>query len=322
MIARRKFLWIAVLAGVAGIAAQSGAFAAETVHIKLATTTRQIFDNLPLYVAEHGGQFAKHGLSVELFFFHGGGEVVRAVPSGTVDLGVVATTAGILAIGAGQKLKIISGWTAPSFGVVYAVKPDSPIHSIKDLVGKTVGFSRPGSVSHTALIAALVANGIQNQTTIIPVGSPGDSLVAIETGRVQASWLVAPRVYGLVDEKKVRILFGASEYLSDYQQSAFIATDAWLAKNGDTARKLLAALADAVKFTEQNPTQAAALGAKDLGATQKEIIDTLKATPKNWWRVGAPNPKDLAGSEKEAAGTGSLKEAPSYDQMVDKRFLP
>jgi len=322
MFARRKFIHVAALAGAAALVAQSGAFAADKTEVKLASTVRQVFDNLPLYVAEQGGQFDKHGLAVQIAHFSGGGEVVRAVVSGTSDVGMVAATSAILAIGTGQKLKIISGYTAPSFGVLYIVKADSPIRSVKDLAGKTVGFSRPGSVSHTALIAALNAEGITDKVTMIPTGSPGDSLAALKTGRIQASWFNAIQAYELIEKNEARILFGADKYLSDYQQGSFIATEAYLAKHGDTVRKFLAAVADAIKFTEQNPAQAAKFGAKDLGASEQHVVINLKAAPKDWWRIGAPREKDLAGAMAEAEATGSLKQKPSYDTMVDKRFLP
>jgi hypothetical protein len=92
---------------------------AQTVQVKVASTAKEIFDNLPLFVARDTRIFEKHGLDVELRLpgrslrsflhgpppptacisscrrnrrsrpqrsshFSGGGEVVRAVSSGSM----------------------------------------------------------------------------------------------------------------------------------------------------------------------------------------------------------------------------------------------
>jgi ABC-type nitrate/sulfonate/bicarbonate transport system substrate-binding protein len=313
---------LAVVIGLAGLCAPTVATAADKTPVKVGSTSKEIFDNLAFYVAADAGMFEKQGLAVELSFFRGGGEVVRAVASGSTDISMVAATAAILAAGTGQNLKIIAGLTAPSYGILWIVPTDSPIKSIADLSGKSVGFSRPGSVSHTALIAALQANGIQDKVKVLPIGSPGDSWAAVKAGRLQASWHTVPNVYNLVDKGEARILFHATDYLKDYQQGTIVAMEGYLAKNGETARKLLKALAEAVAYIGQNPSAAVKIGAKEMDVSEKEVAAALKGMPQGWFRVGAPAQKDFDGAMAEAEGTGALKQKPAYDAVVDKRFLP
>lgn len=308
--------------GLAAAVVWGGAAAAQTTQVKLASTSKEIFDNLALYVANGAGMFAKEGLAVDISFFRGGGEVVRAVASGSTDMGMVAATAAILAAGTGQNLKIISSLTAPSYGILWIVPAGSPIQSIKDLGGKAVGFSRPGSVTHTALVAALQANGLENKVNIVPIGSPGDSWAALKAGRLQASWHTVPHVYNLVEPREARILFNAEDYLKDYQQGVLVAMDPWLAKNGETAKKLLRALAGAVKYIEQNREGTIKIAVKEMEVPEKSVIGTLDGMPKGWFRIGTPAAKDFNGAMAEAEGTGALKQKPAYDALVDKRFLP
>ena len=317
----RNWARFAVAAGLAAAVGWGGVAAAQT-QMKLASTSKEIFDNLALYVANSGGMFAKEGLAVEISFFRGGGEVVRAVASGTTDMGMVATTAAILAAGTGQNLKIVSGLTAPSYGILWIVPAGSPIQSIKELAGKAVGFSRPGSVTHTALIAAQQANGIPGTINMVPIGSPGDSWAALKAGRVQASWHTAPHVYSLVETGEARILFDAAQYLQDYQQGAIVAMEPWLAKNGETAKKFVRALTAAVKYIEQNRDGTIKIAVKEMEVPEKSVASTLDGMPKGWFRIGAPAMKDFNGAMAEAEGTGALKQKPSYDSIVDKRFLP
>ena len=315
-----RVIWAFVAA--LGLLASAPVSAADKTPVKLGSTAKEIFDNLAFYVAADRGMFDKQGLAVKISFFRGGGEVVRAVASGATDISMVATTAAILAAGTGQSLKINSGLTAPSYGILWIVPSDSPVKTVADLSGKTVGFSRPGSVSHTALISALHATGIQDKVTIVPIGSPGDSWAALKSGRLQASWHTAPNVYNLVDRGEARILFQAGEYLKDYEQGSIVAMEGYLAKNGDTARKFLKALAEAVVYIDQNPAEAVKIGAKQMDVSEKETAATLAAMPKGWFRIGAPAQKDFDGAMAEAEGTGALKQKPAYDAVVDKRFLP
>lgn len=295
---------------------------AQTIQVKVASTLKEIFDNLPFHVADQAGMFKNEGLDIQLTHFGGGGEVVRAVSTGSMEIGMVAATAGIIAIGKGEPLSIFSAWSAPAFGVLWIVPTDSPIKSIKDLAGKKVGISRPGSASHTGLIAAVTANDIKDKVGIVPVGGPGDSWAAVRGGRVQATWHTAPDVYSLVNRGEARILFDISDYLKEYQQGALVAKADYLDKNAETARKFLRAAAAAVRLIDQNPAVAAKLGAKATGFTEEMMLETIRVMPKGFFAIGAPTVVNLTGSITEAVGTGALKEAPAYDKLVDRRYLP
>src|SRR3982074_713833 len=87
------------------------------------------------------------------------------------------------------------GAPAPAYGILFAVPTDSPIKSVKDLAGKKVGITRPGSVSHTGLNAALSANGIAGRAELVPVGAAGDGWTVLKTGRIQVTWHTVPDVY-------------------------------------------------------------------------------------------------------------------------------
>ena len=296
-------------------------FAAE-IQLKVASTSKQIIDNLPLYVADRAGLFAKQGLKVEVSHFRGGGEVVRAVAGGGADVGMVATSAGIIAIGRGEPLRIVSAWTAPAYGIVWIVPKDSPIKSVAELAGKQVGISRPGSVSHTGLLAALKAAKIENNVSIVPVGGPGDSWSAVKTGRVSASWHTAPDVYSLVDNGHARILFQISDYLSAYQQGALIAETKTIKDKADTLKKFLTAIKEANALIASLPDKAAEFGATSMDVPAKLVLETLQAAPKGFFTVGAPTKDNLAGSIDEAKATGALKTIPSYGVLVNTSVLP
>jgi NitT/TauT family transport system substrate-binding protein len=292
---------------------------AQTGSLKVASTLREIFDNLPLYVALEGGLYKKHGIDVEVTHFKGGGDVVRAVSGGAGDIGMVGTSAAIVAASRGAPLKIFSAWSAPSFGIYFIVPVDSPIKTVEDIAGKKVGFTRPGSVTHTGLMAVQKAKNIQAQG--IPVGSAGDGWAMAKVGRVDVTWHSAPDVYSLIDRKEGRILIDIAEYLKEYQQGSLVALEATLAKRKGDIAKFSTAIEEANKMIASSPAAAAMHGAKGMKLPAEKLQEMIKTMPKDFFKLGPPTAANFAGSLEEAVATGGLKTARDYNSMVDKSLF-
>ncbi len=139
---------------------------------------------MPIVVAQQLGQMAKLGIDVKsITGSSGGGTTVRNVTQGGLSLGQVATSAGIKAILAGEDLKIIGGAVMTPGTICWIVKKDSPIKSIKDLVGKTVGFTQPGSVSESLLALSLKAAGVDPASVKTrAAGGIGENYTLLSTG--------------------------------------------------------------------------------------------------------------------------------------------
>lgn len=73
-----------------------------------------MLDNLPIFVGIHMKFFEEAGIRVEPSYFRGGGEVVRAITTRSVDLGATpATSAVLIAAAKGEPIKIVGGSVAP-----------------------------------------------------------------------------------------------------------------------------------------------------------------------------------------------------------------
>ncbi|APX90324.1 hypothetical protein BV394_11790 [Brevirhabdus pacifica] len=289
--------------------------------LSVASTRKVIIDNLPFFVADHIKSFEKQGLEIELTHFQGGSEVVRAVTGGAASIAMVATSAAIIANGRGEKVRLISSWTAPGYGIVYIVPTDSEIKEVKDFAGKSVGISRPGSVSHTGLLPALKAAGVEDSVTVVPVGSPGDSWAAVRNGRVAASWHSAPYVLDLVDSGEARIIFDISEYLKEYAQGSLVANEAFIQENPETVRKFLVAVREAAEFIGSNPEEAAKIGSEAMGVPLEQIQRIISEAPKDFFKVGPIPTANFEGSLAEAVSTGALKTPPTIEDVSDFSLL-
>jgi len=296
---------------------------AQLKTVKTALTSKEVLDNLPYFVADKMGFFKEAGIEYQPSYFRGGGEVVRALTTHSTDLtGTNSPAALLIAAAKGEPIKIVSGSGAPLLGIYWIVKAGSPFKSVKDLKGKKIGFSSPGSVTHTTLQAILKAEGIEKDTQMVRVGTPGDSWAAITNGVVDAGWHVSPAVYALIAKKEARILINGADYIKQYQQSVVAAMEDVIKKDPDMIRNFLRARAKAVKFVWDNPGKTISIWGEELSLPEDVIQLAYKDLPRNFFEIGAPKKENLMGSMHEAISIGAMKEPLDLNKVQDLRFLP
>ncbi|MDP2727268.1 MAG: ABC transporter substrate-binding protein, partial [Dehalococcoidia bacterium] len=123
------------------------------VTLKVAAPELGLFQDSPLDMAITLGLFEQEGITLDWVEFKGGSDQVRAVTTGGFDLGIVSPAAPITAFAQGEPARLIcGGWLA--IGTTWLVKADSPLKTLKDLKGKKVGYSRPGSNSQIVTLLA------------------------------------------------------------------------------------------------------------------------------------------------------------------------
>ena len=319
----KRRLALVMLIGLLFALAVTGQSWAQLKTVKVALTSKEVLDNLTYFVADKIGFFKELGIDYQPSYFRGGGEVVRGITSGATDIaGNISPSAVMIAISRGEAIKIVSAGEAPLAGVVWVVKADSPIKSVKDLKGKKVGFSSPGSVTHTTLEAILKAEGLEKETQMVRVGSPGDSWAAVSNGVVDAGWHVSPGVYALVASKQARIVINGSDYIKDYQQDVVAAMENVIKKDPAMIHDILKARAKAVKFIWDNPEKTVSIWADELQLPIETTRLAYKDLPRTFFEIGAPKTKNLMGSMREALGTGAMKEPLDLNKILDLRFLP
>src|SRR5258706_9806486 len=110
------------------------------------------------------------------------------VPYGEVNPGVV-----ISAILAGADLKIISDNVLTVAEFVWAVKPDSPIKSIKDFKGKKIGYTNPRSTSQALARMLLQQAGYSEaDAELVKTGGFGEGVAAPDFGPIDVSPITEP----------------------------------------------------------------------------------------------------------------------------------
>jgi NitT/TauT family transport system substrate-binding protein len=194
----------AVVAALALSGIPAIAFATDTV--KVAIPQRGAWDTSFTELGIGQGFFQKRGLDVEITYTQGGASNEQAVISGSVDIAVATGFLGILAAYVkGAPVRIISPEATGAPDIFWYVKADSPIKSMKDLHGKTVSFSEPGSSSNLILLTLLREAGVSDAKTVA-VGAAPNGLPQVMTGQIDASWSTPPTGLQQLQSHEIRII--------------------------------------------------------------------------------------------------------------------
>ena len=109
----------------------------------------------------------------------------------------------------GAPVRIIGAEMTGVHEVYWYVKADSPIKTVKDLAGKTVAYSRPGSSTNLMLLNLLAENNIKAKP--VAAGGPPATHTQVMSGQIDAGWTVAPFGLKEVSEGKIRIVVKAGD---------------------------------------------------------------------------------------------------------------
>ena len=222
---------------------------------------------LPLYVAVDTGAFAKQGIQAEVVEFRGGADVIRAVVSGSVDVGVVALAEITAGIDAGQPLKAFyAGFNIPDFDW-YGV---SSVKSLADAKGRRIGITQYGSSTDFITRYALMVNGLDpaRDVRIVQAGPPSTRLAAMQAGQLDVSIFSTPEKF-LAAERGYKLIYSQKQLSDDYPQHLFFATESFLAAHPNTVKALL-----------RGHTLAVRLAKEDKRLAEQSLIKHLHIDPK------------------------------------------
>jgi NitT/TauT family transport system substrate-binding protein len=200
-------------------------------------------------LGQRAGIFKKHGLELDILYTEGGAESQQAVIGGSMDLAVGVGVGSVLgAFAKGAPVRVFSGEMIGSPNQFWYVPASSPIRSLDDLAGKTIGYSVTGSSSHSALLELLR----QYHVTAKPTATGGmpSTLTAAMTGQIDVGWASAPFAVDLVDQGKIRIVARGTQVavLNDRTVRWNITNLDMLAKRKDVLDRYMAAYRETIDW--------------------------------------------------------------------------
>ncbi|MGZ8496174.1 MAG: ABC transporter substrate-binding protein [Candidatus Binatia bacterium] len=233
--------------------------------------------NGPVWVAADQGLFEKYGLDVQIV--HGrGASPIQALAGGTVELGHFAGASVISANLGGGDLVFVAAQTNYVVLSIWTRK-DSPIKTLTDLAGRSIGVSAPGSATHTTTRAALRKAGIADKDMkFVHHGALPEIFVSLDKGLVDAGVASAPRpaFRELVDLATQRISF---------LQGAIIVNRSYLQRERPVLLNFLRGFVEAMKLVREKPEVVTASLMKHLRIPQEIARGAYRSFANVWEEV-------------------------------------
>jgi NitT/TauT family transport system substrate-binding protein len=285
-------------------------------------------NGMPYAVAMAKGFFKEEGADVTgIISSGGGGTSLRNMLTGTVAFGEVNPGAVISAIQQGADLKIISDDVLTVGEFIWAVKPDSPVKSIKDFKGKKLGYTNPKSTS-LALAAMLMekAGYKAEDAEMVKTGGFGEGVAALDVGLIDVAAIPEPLWSNF--KTKYRPVATAAEYLPPLDNVVGVTTSAQAASKGPFIRAVIRARRRAVLFMKQNPDEAGDIVAKAynvepaVGRSAVHYLTTVMTDGLPYWGEGEIHMAGLKRMVALQTSIGAITGTVDLDKMVDTEFLP
>ena len=258
---------------------------------------------LPTVLAKQLGEFDKAGLQVELVDLKGGSDALKAVLGGSAD--VVSGYFDHCVNLAAKKQELQAFVVYDRFpGLVLVVSPShsGEIKSIKDLAGKKIGVSAPGSSTDFFLKYLLKKNGLDpTSASVIGVGLGATAVAAMEQGQIDAAVMLDPSVTVLQGshpdlrilsdtrtEKDTLAVFGG-----EYPGGALYSTTAWVASHEREVQALTGAMLNTLAWIHSHPPEQVMdkMPAEIVGKNRELYLAALKNTMQMYSETGKMDPR-------------------------------
>jgi NitT/TauT family transport system substrate-binding protein len=258
---------------------------------------------LPTVLAKQLGEFDKAGLAVELVDLKGGSDALKAVLGGSAD--VVSGYFDHCVNLAAKKQELTSFVVYDRYpGLVLVVSPthNGEIKSIKDLAGKKVGVSAPGSSTDFFLKYLLKKAGLDPASaSVIGVGLGATAVAAMEQGQIDAAVMLDPAVTVLQGshpdlqilsdtrtQKDTLAVFGG-----EYPGGALYSTTAWVGGHEKEVQALTNAILNTLAWIHSHSPEdiMAKMPPEIVGKNKELYLAALKNTIPMYSETGKMDPK-------------------------------
>ncbi|WFU66520.1 ABC transporter substrate-binding protein [Bradyrhizobium brasilense] len=258
---------------------------------------------LPTVLAKQLGEYDKAGLAVELVDLKGGSDALKAVLGGSADVVSGYFDHCVNLAAKKQELQAFVVYDRyPGLVLVVSPKHTGEINSIKDLAGKKVGVSAPGSSTDSFLKYLLKKNGLDpTGTAVIGVGLGATAVAAMEQGQIDAAVMLDPAVTVLQGSyKDLKILSDTrtqhdtlAVFGGEYPGGALYSTAAWVNGHEKEVQALTNAIMATLAWIHSHSAEDIMAKMPDelVGKDRAQYLAALKNTIPMYSETGKMDPK-------------------------------
>ena len=261
---------VLLLAGCGALGGGSNGISANSATITVAAVPS--VGDAPLYLAHQDGLFAQHGLTVTIKTYPSVSAEAEALANGQADIAAGDYTGFFAAAGTtfapptkdGKKQSIPGGTTLRVIGNGYNAAnnvmevltlPNSPIHSVSDLQGKTIytppvqavlsNRLAPYNIETLATQAVLRNDGVSVTTIHWKQAAPDQLVQKLQDKKANAILVGEPYLFQAQKQGAVSVLDSASGETQGLPLLGYFTTSAYASAHADSIRAFQAAMTEA-----------------------------------------------------------------------------
>ena len=226
-----------------------------------------------LYSAFEGDLFRKYGLQAELVTMRGSAAGLAALSTNEIQFLYCAAESTMGGLASGVEAKIV-GTPLVGLPFVFVARPE--VRTMADLRGRAVGVPRAGDLADKLSRLALERHGLRanEDVEIRPIGgSQSERYQAMLANMVQG--VAVPPPFDAQGRKDgMHVLYDLADLGLPFVYSAVHASNAAIQNNPRLVQRFVAAIAEAVHFTEKNPAIASQAMRRVLEIEDTDILDS------------------------------------------------
>jgi ABC-type nitrate/sulfonate/bicarbonate transport system substrate-binding protein len=226
-----------------------------------------------LYTALEADLFAKYGLQVELSNISGSGAALAALSTNEIQFLYCAADATIDGLASGIDAQLVA---APLVGLVWLMIGRPEIRTMADLRGKAVGVPRAGDLADRLSRLALERHGLRpnEDVDIRPTGGSQPERYSAMIANVVQGNVLTPPMDARARQDGLNVIYDLADLGIPSVYSSAHASNASIRERPQMVQRFVAALAEAVYFTEKNPDVARQALRKVLNLEDPAALDS------------------------------------------------
>jgi NitT/TauT family transport system substrate-binding protein len=284
-------------------------------------------------VAQAGGFFKEEHLDVNIQYAGNPAVAIQALAGGKGDIASGNINGILQGYARGVRMTAVFS-RSPSFLDVTAVLDASPIRTLADFKGKTLGVRTVGQPTEVYTGQLLAGAGLKKgDYSFAPIGSGAQAIEALTTGKVDGAAFPYPELKTYENAAHIRFRYFFDPILKDIPDDGFIAAPATIAAKSDQLARFFRAIVKAAILVRVNPHLAARYFVQGSGmkvtadavTTEAHLLaiseDLLPAHDLSNPRIGEFPVRGIAVLAKYMVDQGLTPNLIPARDLVDDRFI-
>jgi len=278
---------------------------------------------VPLEIGNKAGIWAKNGLDLQIVTLAGGAQLQQAFTAKSIEVGLGSGTS-LAFVSKGVPIKSIAAFAGPPNSFVVVVPANSPIKSVADLRGKTMGFTQAGALEDWLVRELSRSQGWNPQDGIkgIALGATRTRLAAMKIGELDSMTTTAEQGYELEAAGEGRIIVNFGHVVKHFITHAFYARNETIAERPDVLRRFLTGWWETIDYMRANRDITVDIAAAVMKLNKASMAKSYDGAMEMALPDGAFDPAALNVLSRSFVELGILEKEPDMASLYTTQFLP